>query len=1035
MMLQKILKAVKISTRLASTSPRSEFSILSDADISYFERILPKGSVKTDTEDVKEYNIDWMKQYEGYGKCVLLPTHEDQISEILKYCMKKKLALVPQAGNTGLVGGSIPVHDEIVLSVKKLKNFRDFDREQGVLTCDAGFILHDLDEYIKEFEYMMPFNLGAKGSCLIGGNIATCAGGIRLLRYGSLHAHLLGLHAAIPNEKGEVLRLGSTLPKDNTSLHLHHLFLGSEGQLGVITRVTLKTVPRPKSVQSAMLGTNSFKNVRELLALAKIQLAEILSSFEFLDRDTMNCLEDNLQLKDVLPTKSEFNVLVETSGSNSEHDKAKVENFLQDCMDKKLIDDGILAESVSEAQTMWRLREDAPMAVSRDGYVFKHDLSLPLEHFYELTEACRDKFGKMTKRISTYGHVGDGNTHLNITINRGDDREQLYKCLYPFIYEWTVKHGGSISAEHGIGRMKRPYAHLGKDSVERDTVIRLKKLFDPSGPEGPTTMFFLAPKLPYSTVIRLSFRRYVAPTSLSSNAKPQRRTLPDDGKTLHDFIAEDAKRTRKRHPNIVPSVEETNSYLDPELFSGKVHYITYGCQMNVNDMEIVRSVMKAAEYTEVDEIKMADVVLLMTCSIRDGAEQKVKTMLHQIKKNSSKKKFVGVLGCMAERVKHELIERGKLVDVVAGPDSYRDLPRLLAVARGGSSAINVQLSLDETYADVVPVRQDEAARTAYVSIMRGCDNMCTYCIVPYTRGRERSRPIDSIVEEVIRLRDEGTKQVTLLGQNVNSYRDLSESVHSYDPSIPSTSTVPGFKTVYKPKIGGRTFLHLLDRLSNVTPEVRFRFTSPHPKDFPLELIHLIRDRKNICNQLHLPAQSGDDQTLERMGRGYTKDLYLRLVHDIREVLPEVSFTSDFIAGFCGETEEAHQNTVDLVREVKYSFIYSFPYSMRGKTKAHRQLQDDVPDDVKTRRHQEILAAFREEAEKLNQKYVDTTQLVLVEGTSRRNENDGQGRADCGTKVIFPNSEGIYKPGDFVNVQITAANSQTLRGEALGLGSL
>ncbi|EYB97438.1 hypothetical protein Y032_0141g2272 [Ancylostoma ceylanicum] len=369
----------------------------------------------------------------------------------------------------------------------------------------------------------------------------------------------------------------------------------------------------------------------------------------------------------------------------------------------------------------------------------------------------------------------------------------------------------------------------------------------------------------------------------ATTAEGRRRTVPNDGLGLDHFIQ---KSRKARLPKISPTVEES-SYLDPLDISGlgrKVKYVTYGCQMNVNDMEVVRSILKSNDYIETDDLQAADVVVLITCSIREGAEDKVWRELKRIRHVARRKPVVGVLGCMAERVRHGLLSKKGLVDVVAGPDAYRDLPRLLAVARAGSSAINVQLSVEETYADVRPVRVDENGKTAFVSIMRGCDNMCTYCVVPLTRGRERSRPIDSIIDEVRRLSDEGVKQVTLLGQNVNSYRDMSESTYVMEGPT-ATTTVPGFSTVYKPKTGGRTFLTLLDKISEVDPEMRIRFTSPHPKDFPIEVIQLIKERPNICNQLHLPAQSGDDTVLERMGRGYTRDLYLRLVDDIREVLP------------------------------------------------------------------------------------------------------------------------------------------------------
>ncbi|CCD68781.1 CDK5RAP1-like protein [Caenorhabditis elegans] len=524
--------------------------------------------------------------------------------------------------------------------------------------------------------------------------------------------------------------------------------------------------------------------------------------------------------------------------------------------------------------------------------------------------------------------------------------------------------------------------------------------------------------------------------STSAAVKPK-RAIPTDGLQLSDFIKESTKKQRQKA--IIPSIEDTKEYLNPEDLQGNgrtVCYVTYGCQMNVSDMEIVRSIMTKYGFVESDKKENADIVLLMTCSIRDGAEKKVWNQLKLIRSNSvNKGQIVGVLGCMAERVRHDLLEKRNLVNIVAGPDSYRDLPRLVAVAAGGSNGINVQLSLDETYADVQPIRVDSASKTAFISIMRGCDNMCTYCVVPFTRGRERSRPIESIVEEVQRLRDQGYKQVTLLGQNVNSYRDMTSMDFSMAPSTSQEDRVPGFKTVYKPKSGGLTFTTLLEKVADAAPDIRFRFTSPHPKDFPMQLIELIASRPNLCKQLHLPAQSGDDETLERMERGYTRDLYLRLVDDIRHVLPSVSLTSDFIAGFCGETEQAHQNTLSLIRAVRYSFCFVFPYSMRGKTRAHHRLTDDVPEDVKARRHLDLTTVFREEALKLNQALIGSEQTVLLEGKSKRDASFSHGRIDGGVKAVFDNSKLCLEPGQYAKILITDANSQTLKAQLIGQSSI
>ncbi|KAJ8385343.1 hypothetical protein AAFF_G00190590 [Aldrovandia affinis] len=433
-------------------------------------------------------------------------------------------------------------------------------------------------------------------------------------------------------------------------------------------------------------------------------------------------------------------------------------------------------------------------------------------------------------------------------------------------------------------------------------------------------------------------RRYlisIPPTEdkkrISSTSKFKSRLAT--GPILQDFI-KDAS-SKEMTPEVQEShVEDSQSYLpdDPHIGnSRKVYFETYGCQMNVNDTEIAWSILQRKGYLRTSELSQADVVLLVTCSIREKAEQTIWNRLQQLtslKKRRSKVHGplkIGILGCMAERLKTELLEREKLVDVLAGPDAYRDLPRLLALAQGGQRASNVLLSLEETYADVMPVHHAPQGHRAFVSIMRGCDNMCSYCIVPFTRGRERSRPVSSILEEVRILSDQGVKEVNLLGQNVNSYRDTSEEQFcGTEPAKLSR----GFSTVYRARKGGLRFADLLDRVSLINPEMRVRFTSPHPKDFPDEVLHLIQERGNICKQIHLPAQSGSSKVLQAMRRGYTREAYLELVANIRKIIPGVSLSSDFIAGFCGETEEDHQQTLCLLREVRYSVGFLFAYSMR-----------------------------------------------------------------------------------------------------------
>ncbi|XP_076278114.1 CDK5RAP1-like protein isoform X2 [Lasioglossum baleicum] len=472
-----------------------------------------------------------------------------------------------------------------------------------------------------------------------------------------------------------------------------------------------------------------------------------------------------------------------------------------------------------------------------------------------------------------------------------------------------------------------------------------------------------------------------------------------------------------------------------------VYFEVYGCQMNVNDTEIIWSVLKSHGYQKVDAINKANIVLLVTCSIRDSAEQKVWNKLdalNGIRRKAKNKMKIGLLGCMAERLKDKILDKGKLVDIIAGPDSYKDLPRLLCVPED-ETAINVVLSFDETYADITPIRLNKESTSAYVSIMRGCDNMCTYCIVPFTRGKERSRPMDSIIKEVQSLSDEGVKEVVLLGQNVNSYRDMSErEFHMLNNE--GTHLAKGFKTVYKSKKGGRRFSDLLDEVSRINPEMRIRFTSPHPKDFPDEVLQLIAERSNICNEIHLPVQSGNSMVLERMRRGYTREAYLDLVYHIRSILPNIYFSSDFITGFCGETEEEFQDTLSLMRLVKYNKAYLFAYSMREKTTAHRRYKDDVDPAIKKDRLERMISTHRLIAEELNKSQIGQLQLMLIEGVSKRSDEFLQGRNDGGTRVLIPrmdipiekdaDTKRLIKSGDYIVVEVQSANSNTLKGTPL-----
>ncbi|XP_075756930.1 mitochondrial tRNA methylthiotransferase CDK5RAP1 isoform X2 [Pelodiscus sinensis] len=570
---------------------------------------------------------------------------------------------------------------------------------------------------------------------------------------------------------------------------------------------------------------------------------------------------------------------------------------------------------------------------------------------------------------------------------------------------------------------------------------------------------------PLSRVLGAAGTRPRRPSSWAARSEPRAcasgggsSARPTKGKQswgLEDFSARLAAGPTLQHflSNAAPPQETCRQLAeqpDPDLGSGaleghkrRVYLESYGCQMNVNDTEIAWTILQRSGYLRTKRLEEADVILLVTCSVREKAEQVIWNRLRHLAALKSKRLQtraplrIGILGCMAERLREEILHREKLVDLVAGPDAYRDLPRLLAVAESGQQAANVLLSLEETYADVLPVHTSPSATSAFVSIMRGCDNMCSYCIVPFTRGRERSRPMASILQEVKLLSDQGVKEVTLLGQNVNSYRDTSE-VQFRAAAAPGLSR--GFSTVYKAREGGLRFAHLLDQASRVDPEMRIRFTSPHPKDFPDEVLQLIRERPNVCKQLHLPAQSGSSRVLAAMRRGYTREAYEELVQHVRESIPGVVLSSDFIAGFCGETEDDHQQTVSLLRQVRYNVGFLFAYSMRQKTRAYHRLQDDVPGAVKHRRLEELIAVFREEASRANGALVGRTQLVLVEGPSKRSAAALCGRNDGNLKVVFPDTEleagagsgaaGRAQPGDYVLVKITSASSQTLKGALL-----
>lgn len=663
--------------------------------------------------------------------------------------------------------------------------------------------------------------------------------------------------------------------------------------------------------------------------------------------------------------------------------------------------------------------------------------------------------------------------------------------------------------------------------------------------------------------------------------KMKRRTLPDDGIKLSHFIAA-SKMDDKTSSSLCDDDEHdlgpiptSVDYIQAPPRVLKFHLKTYGCQMNVSDSDIVRSILLDEEanlvnhqisFQETQEEMEADVLLTNTCAIRENAEQKVWHRLKELRAHDSKnplddwttlsddsendddlqsgsetkikrfgkgrkkqkrrKRIIGVLGCMAERLKEDMFKDGT-ADLIVGPDAYRDLPRLVGAlaptpVHSNTShqqqneiqygipmmerALNVELSFDETYADIRPVRANPENVSAFVSVMRGCNNMCSYCVVPFTRGRERSRELDSIISEARELFDNGVKEIVLLGQNVNSYHDSSESAtlakpipagleyghgHGQKDSLSSSSSKSDYRAGYNTSNGGFSnmfrlrggagyyFVDLVEAVSSIDPELRVRFTSPHPKDYPPELLSLMAERNNVCNHLHMPAQSGSSSVLERMRRGYTREAYLELIRDVNSVIPDVAISSDFITGFCGETEDEHADTLSLMEEVKYDQAYMFAYSMRGKTHANRTMQDDVPEDVKSRRLQEVIATFRNNVQLRNEEMeIGKLRLVLVEGESRRSKSGARswgGRTDQNKRITFPTkgdipqcwSEGAVRPiltalsqfntdpmtrsslmydfvqspkvfvraGDYAVVQVTEVRGHTLKGKLLWKASM
>jgi tRNA-2-methylthio-N6-dimethylallyladenosine synthase len=469
---------------------------------------------------------------------------------------------------------------------------------------------------------------------------------------------------------------------------------------------------------------------------------------------------------------------------------------------------------------------------------------------------------------------------------------------------------------------------------------------------------------------------------------------------------------------------ESKPVIEPGQIRKNLYIESYGCAMNFADSEVVATILAENGYVTTNTEADADVILINTCSIRDNAEQRIRHRLEHLRANKRRNNelVIGILGCMAERLKKNLLEEEKLVDIVAGPDAYRDLPKLLEEVNEGSKSINVILSLEETYAEITPTRLNSNGVTAFVSIMRGCDNMCSFCVVPFTRGRERSRDALSIVNEVKELSTMGYKEVTLLGQNVDSYLWFGGG-----PKKEFS------KLTEEEQVNSINFAKLLEMVALADPKMRVRFSTSHPKDITDDVLYTMAKYPNICNYIHLPAQSGNSRVLELMNRNYSREWYLDKVNRIREIIPDCGISCDIISGFCTETESEHEDTLSLMAISQFDFSYMYNYSERPGTLAARKYADDVPEDVKSRRLQEIIKLQNDISKAKNKAREGSIQRVLVEGTSKKSENDLKGRSDQNIVVIFPAEN--YKPGQYVDVLIERSTTTSLIGKAVALAEM
>lgn len=464
--------------------------------------------------------------------------------------------------------------------------------------------------------------------------------------------------------------------------------------------------------------------------------------------------------------------------------------------------------------------------------------------------------------------------------------------------------------------------------------------------------------------------------------------------------------SRQGEPMVVEGAGQKKLYLE-----------SYGCQMNFADSEIVASILKDQGFSTTKDFTEADLIFVNTCAIRENAEQRVRVRLTDFKKAKKNKPdlVVGVLGCMAERLKEKFLDEEKIVDIVVGPDAYRDLPNLIEKVEGGRKAVNVILSKEETYADITPVRLDSNGVTAFISIMRGCDNMCSFCVVPFTRGRERSRDPQSIVSEAKELFEKGYREVTLLGQNVDSYiwagGGLKKEILTDEQRANATS-----------------FAQLLEMVAQISPDLRIRYSTSNPRDMTDDVLYVMAKYDNICKYIHLPVQSGSSRVLEAMNRGYTREFYMERINAIRRIMPDCGISSDIISGFCTETEADHQETLSLMEWAEFDFSYMFAYSERPKTMAERKFKDDVPEAEKKRRLQEVIDLQQKLSEKKTKSHLGKVQRVLIENTSKKSKEMWAGRNSQNIVVVFP--KGDFKKGEYANVLAETCTATTLIGRAV-----